>query len=467
MTYGLVAWYNPVRSITGSKRRAGSVGFTKELGRVQRLAASLVSGGFRTTATAALEYHANLPPMILALNHAVHNAATRLATLPTSHPLHAPWNSSKRTPQRHITTIHRLRDAFPYLRHLETIDPGLADVGWSSSADVHIAESKDEAIQFATSRPEEELTIFCDGSGYRGGVGAAAVAKVGNQYLSRSYHLGADDAHTVFEGEVVGIILATDIIREKIHVVKANILLDNQAAIQSMTRRRHQSGQQLIHEAQEAIEDIISERPHLSLSISWVPGHSNVQGNEEADKHAKRAAEGETTRRLGKYTSLDLGIAKSSAAIRARATKRRAWEWEQQWRDSPQGRRIIKFDLRPPGKSVMRSFKNLARHEISLLTQLRTAHVALSAYLHRIRKIDSPLCLRCLVPDTPAHYLLSCERYIAQRSTLRVRIGLARLNLGSLLATPRLIKHTIEFVKSTNRFIHYRLPSDLSPNITQ
>ncbi|CAG7849761.1 SubName: Full=Uncharacterized protein {ECO:0000313/EMBL:CDO70290.1}; Flags: Fragment [Serendipita indica DSM 11827] len=179
MTYGLVAWYNPIRAVPGAKRRMGSIGFATKPGRVQRLAATLVTGGLRTTATTALEYHANLPPIILTLNHIVHNAATRLVTPPPSHPLHAPWNSTRGTPLKHLTTIHRLKSALPHLRNLETIGPGLADDGWSSSANVKIAKSKDEAIQFATSRPEEELTIFCDGSGYRGGIGGAVVTKVG------------------------------------------------------------------------------------------------------------------------------------------------------------------------------------------------------------------------------------------------------------------------------------------------
>jgi ribonuclease HI len=33
-------------------------------------------------------------------------------------------------------------------------------------------------------------------------------------------------------------------------------------------------------------------RRHNNVTVQWVPGHSDVDGNEEVDKHAKMAVEG-------------------------------------------------------------------------------------------------------------------------------------------------------------------------------
>ncbi|KAK0458989.1 uncharacterized protein EV420DRAFT_1245813, partial [Desarmillaria tabescens] len=60
MDYGLGVWYNPVR--VGESRRKGSVGFATKLAKPQRLACRVAVGGLRSTATEALDIHANLLP---------------------------------------------------------------------------------------------------------------------------------------------------------------------------------------------------------------------------------------------------------------------------------------------------------------------------------------------------------------------------------------------------------------------
>ncbi|KAF9030038.1 hypothetical protein BDZ89DRAFT_950127, partial [Hymenopellis radicata] len=65
------------------------------------------------------------------------------------------------------------------------------------------------------------------------------------------------------------------------------------------------------------------------------------------------------------------------------------------------------LDSTPPGPKVERMYKTLSRVEASTLTQLRTSHIGLNAPLYRTRTIDSPLCQRCGVPETVAHFLMS------------------------------------------------------------
>jgi hypothetical protein len=65
MEYGLSIWYEPIRPTSSSGRRKGSVGTAKKLGKVQRLAARLITGAFQTTASDSLYYHAAIPPVEL------------------------------------------------------------------------------------------------------------------------------------------------------------------------------------------------------------------------------------------------------------------------------------------------------------------------------------------------------------------------------------------------------------------
>ncbi|KAH7090960.1 hypothetical protein BKA62DRAFT_584828, partial [Auriculariales sp. MPI-PUGE-AT-0066] len=62
LEYALPLWFNPIQEGSDSTRCTGSVGFANRLSKVQQIAARLITGAFKTTATDALEYHANLIP---------------------------------------------------------------------------------------------------------------------------------------------------------------------------------------------------------------------------------------------------------------------------------------------------------------------------------------------------------------------------------------------------------------------
>ena len=66
---------------------------------------------------------------------------------------------------------------------------------------------------------------------------------------------------------------------------KCIICVDNQSSIQAID----QSAQYIIQHILESFEEI--QRPRLSLKfiIEWVPGHIGIDGNEKADKEAKKA----------------------------------------------------------------------------------------------------------------------------------------------------------------------------------
>lgn len=49
--YGLVVWYELIRVIHENGRHKGSVGFSKQLAKVQRLAGRVITGAFHTTVT--------------------------------------------------------------------------------------------------------------------------------------------------------------------------------------------------------------------------------------------------------------------------------------------------------------------------------------------------------------------------------------------------------------------------------
>ncbi|KAK7039838.1 hypothetical protein R3P38DRAFT_2514688, partial [Favolaschia claudopus] len=87
---------------------------------------------------------------------------------------------------------------------------------------------------------------------------------------------------------------------------------------------------------------------------------------------------------------------------------------------------------------------------------LLAGHCSLNAFLHRIKVVDSPLCARCNQPETVAHYLLTCRRYLTARHSLRRSLkSNSPFNLSSLLSHPKNLPHTLQYIKTTQRFPLY------------
>ncbi|KIM27680.1 hypothetical protein M408DRAFT_24336 [Serendipita vermifera MAFF 305830] len=90
---------------------------------------------------------------------------------------------------------------------------------------------------------------------------------------------------------------------------------------------------------------------------------------------------------------------------------------------------------------------------MSILTQLRTNHIPLNFYLHRIKKLENADCPHCpgIVEDVD-HLLLNCRNYALPRQTLQTRAGRKASSRRYLLSDAKGIKHLLEFLQGTRRF---------------
>ena len=126
MLYGASVWLTPIRR-SGSRgtKSKGSIGTANKLSRVQRMAATHITGALRTTATDVLEAHADLLPMDLLIDKHCYREALRLATLPSAHPLHSHVKKAARNkPRKHPAPLHEIFHAFSlHPADIETIAP--------------------------------------------------------------------------------------------------------------------------------------------------------------------------------------------------------------------------------------------------------------------------------------------------------------------------------------------------------
>ena len=157
------------------------------------------------------------------------------------------------------------------------------------------------------------------------------------------------DHHTVLEGELVGAILALNIIQDVPRTGRvATILLDGQVAIRSLQQRSLHQGQYLVTEFHSQLNSLVNRRLHLSVHICWVPGHTGNKGNELADEHAKAAATGDCTPPPCRIRLLACPLPASSAALRALALRDMKGEWVHRWTTSPRGRHFVTTIHKPP-----------------------------------------------------------------------------------------------------------------------
>ncbi|KAF8443289.1 hypothetical protein L210DRAFT_803714, partial [Boletus edulis BED1] len=68
----------------------------------------------------------------------------------------------------------------------------------------------------------------------------------GESMRESKFHLGPAGHHTVFEGEEVGMVLATELLREEQGAQHISLALDNMAAIQAAKSLRSGAGHYLM-----------------------------------------------------------------------------------------------------------------------------------------------------------------------------------------------------------------------------
>jgi len=165
----------------------------------------------------------------------------------------------------------------------------------------NFADSKEDAIRDAE-QATEEIQIFTDGSGYHGGIGAAAVLRRrGKPEKILRFHLGSDEHHTVFNGEQIGMLLGLELLRRERNVRTVYMGVDNQAAILATLAFTSSSSHSLTDMFLCFLNRTLKKIKLPHLAIRWVPGHANIDGNEsvaEKQRTPLKAAPAQRTNSL-------------------------------------------------------------------------------------------------------------------------------------------------------------------------
>ncbi|KAL3954351.1 hypothetical protein ACCO45_009914 [Purpureocillium lilacinum] len=181
----------------------------------------------------------------------------------------------------------------------------------------------------------------------------------------------ADDE---LKGLVLALQTALDVYETGITTGKFAIFTDNQAAIQAIRNPKHPSGQYILTEVIQTLDNL---RNQGGGAVPMDPGTRRSARNEAADKAAKEAAGHDPNRQtitepLPEPTSLRVLNATTKSIIR----KTMMEEWKQTWETAKHGRELFRLGVRP-GKDVLKIHADTRRAISSMITQLRTGKIGL------------------------------------------------------------------------------------------
>ena len=251
------------------------------------------------------------------------------------------------------------------------------------------------------------------------------------------------------------VLLALELISKEPPYRSASIALDNVAAIQATSLTKSTPGSYLVDSIREAAESTFIHRGRAPLTLRWVPGHVEIEGNERSDEEAKRAARGESSEEqdLPRATRGQLPFSRSAA--RQRFNEGLKERWKKTLELSKRWPKLHQIDAMAPSNRFRKIARLLPRRHTSILTQLRTGHVPLQRHLHHIRpdEFENPNCPACgQCEETVSHFLLQYQNYADSRHRLEQAVGRASRDLPKLLSNPKMFKHLFVFINETQRF---------------
>ncbi|XP_025994761.2 uncharacterized protein LOC113004738 [Solenopsis invicta] len=230
---------------------------------------------------------------------------------------------------------------------------------------------------------------------------------------------------TVFQTEIVAIPRCAQLALEgKETVGRVRICSDSQAAIKALeapicTLR-------LVWGCRNALNKLARDK---KVIVTWVPGHSEIEGNEEADRLASAALRMEV---FGPGPVLGVPFCLGRRRLRAWLRNEHLEFWKNELRTKCRQARALLGET--PSEGLVGDIRSLSRRNARLVVQILTGHGALNYHMHRLGRSNTAECRACEEEEeTSLHILCDCPAYAGLRLKL---LGLAFPEPGQISRLP-------------------------------
>jgi len=350
--------------------------------------------------------------------------------------------------------LSRIQDSILDLYNPETLEPLQSylfppwDRTTPFSVNISSLSKEDEAIAYSIALLEATNTIiniYTDASSIenRKGIGVGFTVLDHSQTPAKftfeaSSNIGPDQL--VYNGELEGVTRAIEYASEiAIRGTQFKIYSDNQAGLFRLRTPSDKPGQSYQIRAINAAKLVVEKG--ATIDLNWVPGHTDIEGNELADKLAKEGTAREPSTYESSYALLGVKIrAKARAEWRAILDKYSRRDNQSPGTYSKQFGWKIGSQIQLPGT-------NTKRELASSFYQLKIGYGYIKDYLYRLGHSIDNKC-NCRSRETPSHLILYCNKLKPERKKLENKLK-TRLSLGLLLHTTIGISLTLEFLNKT------------------
>jgi ribonuclease HI len=294
---------------------------------------------------------------------------------------------------------------------------------------------------------ETNLIVYSDGSLINKSsftrTGASAVLYHQNAEVKYA-QLGLGGRAEVYDGELAGLMIGA---REALRYQKDNptikhlhFFANNSSAIRGIFNPNNKAGQHYTHRFHRKLCKFLDQNHNNRLTISWCPSHSDIKGNERADKLAKEAT---TLAR-----DAPISTSRSNALRRAKLVSARTWR--KQWEKSPKNRSFAIANRLQPSMNLTKRFRDNPREVFGCLIQCRTAHTYTGEYGRRFHLNDDHNCPCGEELQTRDHIIRDCTKF-ARKHDMLIRLS-RDIFLLEILGTEEGIKALSTFLKDTSAF---------------
>jgi ribonuclease HI len=455
LTYAAPVWFRE------DKRQKGLV---KLLDTTQNKALKLICGTFRTTPCFALRVLGHIPPIVHLLRRLSEAAALRFTRLhplsPIVQRLPNDWRQRHRpTEKTPFSTPHTLTGTNPVkhtiIQHLSTksnpdaerLEPFHSDnAPWHVTAgslsprlsirpipcDIEARPAYSASLnrELISSRHDPTLLlVYSDGSRWKpAGGGEKSGYGVVIYHCAvpiASFSIGLGRYSTVFDAEMFALAHASSKVKKILdaHTVinRVKFYSDSTSSLKVIFEPSAHPAQQCSLLFRSNIIDLLDRMPNLEIDVGWSPGHTDIIGNEAADRAAKAGV------KLPSLIFRTHSYAGMSSKMRAQTRWRKEWSEDKAKRligNTPSAFELA--DVQPPRISPNDFFRSTPRELFGRLTQTLTGHGYTGEYYRRFVPSETTWC-RCTdtevqhVFETREHILHECDRYAHHRPLLENR----------------------------------------------
>lgn len=127
-------------------------------------------------------------------------------------------------------------------------------------------------------------------------------------------------------------------------------------------------------------------------------------------------------------------------------------DWVQQSQIlSPTARKRLGHDAMQA--THLKAISKLKKHAVATISQMRSGHVPLFSYLHRISLRSDPECACTMGTETTEQFLLLCPQHEEHRQTLQHRLQVKDIDLNmKILHNPKAYPAIATYIENTWRF---------------